>query len=50
MVIIDQKVTLENRKRTSTIDIPGTEANKDAKDLGFELVENKVFQLYTIGY
>jgi hypothetical protein len=38
MVRIDQKGTLKNRKRTSTIDIPGTKANKDAKDLEFEVV------------
>ena len=38
LVKIDQKGTLKNRKRTSTIDIPGTKANKDAKDLGFETV------------
>ncbi|EKE13613.1 MAG: hypothetical protein ACD_12C00889G0007 [uncultured bacterium] len=38
LVKIDQKGTLKNRKRTSTIDIPGTKANKDAKDLGFQVI------------
>ncbi|MFA6080877.1 MAG: hypothetical protein WC741_00535 [Patescibacteria group bacterium] len=38
LVKIDQKGSLGGKKRKSTIDIPGTKANRAASDLGFEVL------------